>query len=99
MHRRTNFAHGHSNEKLSQAVFISKRAHLGCFITTWGRSPLRARKMMVCWGTLFAWAQAPQWVSRWKLNFRGRNFARNSNTAAALTIVNETNCCQSMVAR
>jgi hypothetical protein len=85
-------------KKLSQADFGSKHAHLG-LITTCGRSPLRARKIMVCWGTELAWAQLPQRVARWKLSFWGRNCLRNSNTAAALTIVNETTCCQSMVAR
>jgi hypothetical protein len=55
--------------------------------------------MMECWGVEVPAEQLPQWESRWKLNFLGRNRARNNNTAAALTIVNDTTCCQSMFAR
>src|SRR5205814_10032765 len=43
--------------------------------------------------------EQPQCVSRANENFRGRNRPHKNNPAAALTIIKEAICCQSMVAR
>src|SRR5581483_1046504 len=88
-----------SGKKLAQAFGISKETHPWFLMSTCGRSPLRARNTIDCFGAAWELAEQPQWVSRWKLNLRGRRRLHNNAAAAIHTITNDTSCCQSMIGK
>jgi hypothetical protein len=63
------------------------------FMITSRRCPLRARKTMEFPGAAGA---HPQWVSRWKLNLRGRTHERIKRAAVAATTIDAVISCQSI---
>jgi hypothetical protein len=94
---RTDFTHGHEREKI---ISIISNLQGGYFIltTTSLRWPFRARNMMELPDVAAETAEHPQWVSRWKLNFRRRTLLQTRPPAARATIRSENACCQSMQA-
>src|SRR5882762_10126039 len=60
MHGRTNFAHGHLSGKTISALALAQALTHFIFTSTSGRSPFRARKMILLWGAGSVIAEQPQ---------------------------------------